>query len=225
MKKEKGNLTLKQLEDRKRLVTLIGFALTVILIITIMVILYVFEKDFSTVSPKVMLVLVTICILPICFIMLINEEYDKQIELKEKQLKVKTIKSLAQKGNLKECVFIKEREIIEYILLVGIKKIEIESIEYKGSRIVPKNMGFQANIYLKNGECLKSISFSDKKVIELLNLDLEKYILNLLITDINLSKEPEGNTEVTIEGKDECFYYKDIFKDDDLLDIFEFKEE
>lgn len=211
MKKE--NLTIRQLEKKKRSAILLGIAGTIMLVIISIITAVTVKINNVDNSQYLGLVLLVINLLPIFISQILTEEYDEKIELKEKEIRAKVIKKTAKEGNLKESVIIKKENIINNILIAGIKKVKIQK----------NNQQFIVSIYLENGYRINSLKLSNEKFLDLINQKTEEKILELLISNITIDSEEEGSTKLKIMGKD-FLYEETISNDDELLNIFEVKE-
>ena len=229
MKKEKRELTLEQLKKRRKIFDKISAILSIIALIGCVIIAFIIILTFNELKNEILLVypLHGIFFLGLAIISnKISLMYKEKIQISKKAMKVAAIKEKAKEGKLKKSVIIKKTDIIENILNIGIEKIVIQAISYEGSRIIQKDASFTASIYLKDGHCLSPILISNRKVNRLLNPKLEENILDLLITDIDLHNEVNDEIELSIIGKDEFIYYEESgIKDDELLEIFDLKEE
>lgn len=220
MNKKKGNLTLKQLEDKKRIAILIGIAISVILgLISIQIIAILKIQEIN----NVVFGLIIFTMLPIVISQLLTEEFDKQIELKEKEIKAKLIKKIAKEGKLKESVVLKKEEIINELLFKEIEKVVIQTRHYQGNSIIWKDSDYTLSIYLKNGDCISGIKFSDKKLFDLIGEEVKENILHRIISDIYISTQKDENSALTFIG-DTILYEQMNINDEELLEMFDLKE-
>lgn len=228
MKKEKRELTLKELEKRY---TILNRMVIVASIIAFLIIFTLMPLSFADlISSEIFVLLVVIVLvlaaISIVFIVISNNIANKY-NLKIDGIKLKTLNELAGDGNnLKEFVDIGDREIVEDILCIGIDKIVIRPVESKENEIPKKDSKFKLSVSLKNGCTIMPVSISDDDFFKLLNSKLETEILKEVITDINLYSEedyPEDETDLIISGK--SLYYERRIREEDLLDILDLKDE
>lgn len=223
MKNEKGNLTITQLEKKKRLAMLLGIVGTIVLVIIAITIVTTVKINVVNNSQYLGIVFLIISIFPIFISQILTEEYDKQIDLKEKEIRVKVIKKIAKEGTLKELVTLKKEDTIKNILLAGIKEVVIRKNELQSNSKLEKYEEYAVSIYLENGYEIGFLKLSNEKFLDLINPKIKERILELLISNITICSEEKGNIKLKITGKD-FLYEESIVNDDELLDTFELKE-
>ena len=130
-------------------------------------------------------------------------------------MKIKVLKELAKECDLKKSVTVIDKEIITDILSRSIDKIVIDNIE---------GPNFVTSILLADNTWQSQVYIPAEKLISILDENSKKEMLDYLIKDIKMGN-PEGKTtEVTISSS--CFLYTNPqATDEELLGIFELKEE
>lgn len=223
MKKEKErNLTLEQLEDKRKMFDAIS-RVSVVVEIFIVFISLVLASLINEEQKRRILSLYGFLILVLFglsyFCLKLKDGYTEKIDQIKKQKKVEEMRQLSQNGNLKDFVEIKSEKMKMDILSHVIEKIEIEDFIDKE---------FSVKVQLKGDKEIFMITFLSKEKLLLLLQDEEKQeILDRLIDNVEVNKTfDEGGNELnrlrisTIKYQ----YYQGDITDSELLEMLEVKK-
>lgn len=138
-----------------------------------------------------------------------------KISLKNKKIKTEFIKRKAKEGDVKEFLIIKDPEIIRAILSKGIKKVEVTTC------IIDQ---WLVEIELRNGCCF-STQISGRDFIQLLNNDLQEFLMESLVDKIEIQDDQMSSTKIRIGTTIPDYnLYKEQSIEEDLLEMFDIKE-
>lgn len=223
MKKEKErNLTLEQLEDKRKMFDAISRVSVVVEIFIVFISLVIAslineEQKRRILSLYGFLILVLFGLSYFC--LKLKDGYTEKIDQIKKQKKVEEMRQLSQNGNLKDFVEIKSEKMKMDILSHGIEKIEIEDFIDKE---------FSVKVQLKGDkEIFMITTLSKEKLLLLLQDEEKKGILDRLIDNVEVNKTfDEGGNELnrlrisTIKYQ----YYQGGITDSELLEMLEVKK-
>ena len=215
MLKEKRELTLKKLEEMKRICEFVKIALGILFCLYIIYYILMAIKIPFTNITNIQIIISTLLFIFIMISYKVSQKIEKCIEIKRKQIQVLVIKELAKAGELKGAVSIIDKQIITDILSRNIESIVIDSIE---------NENFVTTIELKNAKCQQKVYISTKSLISILDENSKKEMLENIINNIKIKNLEKETTRVEISSED--FLYINLkTTDEKLLEIFELKEE
>lgn len=227
MKKEKRELTLEQLNKRKKIFNSISMKSLFIALIGC-IIIGIIICCFKELKEETVIQLQTVYLIYAIFWIVmavvtnkISSIYKKKIQTSIKTMKVTAIKEKSKECDLKKSVTLKDEKIITDILSKNIVKIIADNIE--GPNLV-------TSIQLADTTWQCQVYIPAEKLISILDENTKKEMLEYLIKDIKI-RNPEGETtEVTILGyycgnPDFCYYINQKTTDEELLEMFELKEE
>ena len=219
MKKEnKRELTLKQIEKRRKACKL-GILICVYIIL--IAIIFVISVKFTHIIPYEQAVLfyflLGLCILLIVMVLnRLDERLKEQINLKMEQMRINLIKKLAkEEGNLKDFVSIKDEDFITDILSKSIEKIVKDKV-YGADDLVVR-------IQLDDNTWISSVHISKRDLVSILDENTKKEILDYLVTNIEIQNLEKEKKEIIISGPG-YVWSKEQATDDDLLRMLGLKE-
>lgn len=223
MKKEKRELTLKQLEEKERiesktpLILLILGAGVFFILMMITIIASIFLKNNVNII-KIYLIGIYIELFLIVLLVInywVSEKTSNQIILKQKQMNVMVLKQLAKEHEdcIKNFVSLKDEKAITDILSNNIARITIEFIQDKN---------FVTTIQYADGTSMSGIHIPTKEFVAILDEDSKKIMLNKSIKNIILENSAGDTKKIIIESFG--YDYEKYVSDDELLEMFELKE-
>ena len=218
MKKEKRELTLKQLERKEKFFAYILPRILIILLFLICAFFAIISAKKWISAEKTISIYTIIALFWFVIVLLsykVSDKIKKTIMLKEKQMKLKVLKQLAKEhgGHIKAFVSLKDEEVITDILSKSIEKVVIDFTQDKN---------FVTTIQYADDTARSGICIPAKEFMSILDENIKKIMLNDSIKNIILGDSVGDIKEIIITGK--TYIYKEDISDDELLEMFELKE-
>lgn len=221
-KEKKREHTIEQLEKRVKItkkiaiytyITVLLGSIGIIVILSIISVVTGITFSEYCVFPRYLLFV--LFLLSIGYISnILSIKYENKIRDITKVDKVNIVKQMAEQGNIKEKVILKNEMLQNAILSNNIDKVVFKEI--KCETVIPKDTDCTIELYLKDGTSLQTV-FSMEDFLKLINRASKDGMLNHLIKSIQIE-----NSEVAINA--ENFSYKGKVTDDKLGEMFEVKE-
>ena len=231
MKKEKRELTLKQLERKEKFFAYILPRILIILLFLICAFFAIISAKKRISAEKTISIYTIIALFWVVIVLLsykVSDKIKKQIMIKEKQvsdkienkiekqMKLEVLKQLAKEhgGNIKEFVSLMEEKVITTILSKNIEEVVIDFTEDLKVAII--------TIYFSIDELQSSGIILKEDLMFFLDEEYKKEILNNCVENIKSTKSCR-NTRIVISGQGLCHTDEKI-SDDELLEMFELKD-
>ena len=190
MKKEKRELTLEQLKKINKILEIIAYVIFSICIVGPFVIVAVEEK-LTKLLDECAIVIAMFAFFLIIWAYFVGPYIDIKIRDKEDELKVTKIKNNAKKGNLKNVIVVKNRNIQNEILFNNIEKILFEG----------KSRDFLVlEIYFKSGFSLP-INVREEVVLSVFSERRKEKIFDNIIDSITIEDLEKPTMQVKIDTK------------------------
>lgn len=230
MKKEKRELTLKQLERKEKFFAYTLPRMLVILLFLICAFFAIISAKKWISAEKTISIYTIIALFWVVIVLLsykISDKIKSQIILKEKQvsdkienkiekqMKLEVLKQLAEEhgGHIKAFVSLKDEKMITDILSNSIVRITIDFIQDKN---------FVTTIQYADDTARTGICIPAKEFVSILDENSKKIMLNDSIKNIILGNSDEDVKKIIIRSL--CYYYDGDISDDELFEMFELKE-
>lgn len=230
MKKEKRELTLKQLERKEKFFAYILPRILIILLFLICAFFAIISAKKRISAEKTISIYTIIALFWVVIVLLsykVSDKIKKQIMIKEKQvsdkienkiekqMKLEVLKQLAKEheGCIKDFVSLKDKNVITDVLSNNIVRITIDFIQ---------DNNFVTTIQYADDTFRSGIRIPAKEFVSILDENSKKIMLNDSIKNIILGDSVGDIKEIVITGT--TYIYKEDISDDELLEMFELKE-
>ena len=215
MKKEKRELTLKQLERKEKFFAYILPRILIILLFLICAFFAIISAKKRISAEKTISIYTIIALFWVVIVLLSYKVSDKIENKIEKQMKLEVLKQLAKEheGCIKDFVSLKDKNVITDVLSNNIVRITIDFIQ---------DNNFVTTIQYADDTFRSGIRIPAKEFVSILDENSKKIMLNDSIKNIILGDSVGDIKEIVITGK--TYFYKEDISDDELLEMFELKE-
>ena len=230
MKKEKRELTLKQLERKEKFFAYILPRILIILLFLICAFFAIISAKKRISAEKTISIYTIIALFWVVIVLLsykVSDKIKKQIMIKEKQvsdkienkiekqMKLEVLKQLAKEheGCIKDFVSLKDKNVITDVLSNNIVRITIDFIQ---------DNNFVTTIQYADDTFRSGIRIPAKEFVSILDENSKKEIVDDCIKNIRLKNSDEDVQKIIIRSR--CYYYDEDISDDELMEMFELKE-
>jgi len=216
IKKNKRTCTLKRWES---FLNTIGGIMAILLVIDVFLLMgysllfagktkeMLADRNFTILILAFVLILIIVIIVAI-----LTHRLGKKYSIEEKKSRLEVIRDCAKWGMLKESVYIKSGNIMNELLLCNIQRISVDKKDDNNMRIVAIKFSGEPKMILT--------TLSADKLLSMIDDDTKKKLLENLVENIELDNVTNMLTVGDVHGNS----YERTVSDEELLEIFEYKE-